>query len=326
MLEPCALADDSELAQALQTYLSCLDEGAVTLQTQPVISHRRTTHGSEKVMKWYTCCNEAALKDGGETLIAAVESCLQKTTLRPYFVFDGPANALLSYFRNRGVVVIQHHLSFFENLMQYKGSANIDYNWLLGNSLRFEIPKIEKEDDYILYTDTDVLFHGDIKLIPHSAPLAAAKEIIIEGDSIYEAERAFNAGVMFLNVAFMRSLHNLFQSLLIDIASGVLVNPWYDQGILNSVCQGLWLSLPQSLNCRPFYGCEGAPTISHFQFLKPHMITDCSTLVKPNRRNELLVRRGAASYTTLRKQVISLVTTQARAALLASCPTARLSM
>ncbi|MFH6782032.1 MULTISPECIES: glycosyltransferase [Methylobacterium] len=276
-------------------------------------------------MKWYTCCNEAALEAGGETLIAAVESCLRMTTLRPHLVYDGRANPLLSYLRDRGVVVIPHRLSFREQIENYRGQADIDYDWLLGNSLRFDIPNLEEEADNIIYTDTDVVFHRDVQLNPGSVPLAAAREIIIDGDLVRETERAFNAGVMLLNVAFMRSLHDVFRRLLIDIASGTLVNPWYDQGVLNSVCQGLWLPLPQSLNCRPFYGCEGPPAISHFQFLKPHMITDRSALVEPNPRGDVLLRRGSTAYAALRRTIIDLVTPQARSALLASCPTARLS-
>jgi hypothetical protein len=276
-------------------------------------------------MKWYTCCNEVALERGGETLIAAVESCLRRTALKPHLVFDGPPNALLSYFRQRGVIVIPHRLSFGAQLSQHRGAANIDYDWLLGNSLRFEIPLIEDEADYVLYTDTDVLFHDDLQLNPGSVPLAAVREIVIDGDLVQETDRAFNAGVMLLNVAFMRNLHDVFRRLLIDIASGAHANPWYDQGVLNSVCQGLWLPLPQNLNCRPFYGCEGAPTISHFQFLKPNMITDQHALVTPNARNELLLRRGATAYASLRQHVIDLVTPEARAALLSACPAARLS-
>ncbi|SFU49556.1 hypothetical protein SAMN02799631_00944 [Methylobacterium sp. 174MFSha1.1] len=276
-------------------------------------------------MKWYTCCNEAALEAGGETLIAAVESCLRSTSLKPHLVYDGPDNALLSYFRDRGVVVILHRLSFSAELDRHRGIAAINYNWLIGNALRFDIPKIEKDDQFILYTDTDVVFHQDIELGGLSAPLAAVKEIIIQGDVMHEADRAFNAGVMVMNVVFMRSLYDIFRQSLIDIASGKLVNPWYDQGVLNSICQGLWLPLPQNLNCRPFYGCEGSPTISHFQFLKPHMITGRSELVDPRPRDEALLRRGAPAYATLRQEVIDLVTPQARAALLSACPTARLS-
>ncbi len=276
-------------------------------------------------MKWYTCCNEAALEAGGETLIAAIESCLRSTSLKPHLVYDGPDNALLSYFRNRGVVVILHRLSFFTELNRYRGIVSIDYNWLIGNALRFDIPKIENDAQFILYTDTDVVFHRDVRFESLSAPLAAVKEIIVQGDVMQETDRAFNAGVMVMNVAFMRSLYDVFRQSLIDIASGKLVNPWYDQGVLNSICQGLWMPLPQTLNCRPFYGCEGSPAISHFQFLKPHMITDRSELVNSKPREEVLLRRGASAYATLRQSVIDLVTPQARSALLSACPTARLS-
>jgi hypothetical protein len=55
------------------------------------------------------------------------------------------------------------------------------------------------------------------------------------------------------------------------------------------------------------------------------MITDQHALVTPNARNELLLRRGATAYASLRQHVIDLVTPEARAALLSACPAARLS-
>ncbi|MFE1600579.1 hypothetical protein [Methylobacterium sp. ID0610] len=275
-------------------------------------------------MKWYTCCNEAGLASGGECLIAAVESCLTRTRLKPHLIFDGPPNALMRHFERRGVTVVFRSLSFAPQIARNRGAAPIDYDWLLGNALRFDIPLVEAEDEVVLYTDTDVLFHREVALAPPPAPLAAIREILTD-DEVRETDRAFNAGVMLMNVKFMRSLHPVFERLLIDLSAGTYTNPWYDQGIMNSVCAGLWAALPQTFNCRPYFGCEGAPIITHFQFLKPNMMTGAGDLIRPDPRQEALLRRARPAYLAARRAVAALVSPEARSALLDACPAAVLS-
>lgn len=40
----------------------------------------------------------------------------------------------------------------------------IEYNRIFGTFMRMEIPVVEKEEKYVLYSDIDVIFNADILL------------------------------------------------------------------------------------------------------------------------------------------------------------------
>ncbi|MCJ2044485.1 hypothetical protein MKK58_08070 [Methylobacterium sp. J-078] len=265
-------------------------------------------------MKWYTCCNEVGLINGGDCLIAALASCRAKTNLIPHLLFDGRPNSLTEHFKQQGVKVLYQELSFKKSIENERGKARIDYNWLLANALKFDIACCETSDSHILYTDTDVLFHKDLLLNAPHPPLSAVNEIIIEKNTAFETRRAFNAGVMIMNVQFMKSLLPTFRIKCVELAQGRYVNSWYDQGILNSVCKGAWSTLPQEYNCRPFFGSAGDPIITHFQFVKPHNVTHDGKLIGLDSPAANLARTQIKTYTALKSQVEDYISTAARRA------------
>src|ERR1700712_5257208 len=109
-------------------------------------------------MKWYPSCNEEGLKAYGECLLVACRSCLAVTSLKPVLVYDGAPNAFTEHLASLGVTVLYRGLSFQPQLNASTGAANYDARWASAVFLRFDIPLIEQDDDYVLYADADVLF------------------------------------------------------------------------------------------------------------------------------------------------------------------------
>ncbi|CDM04025.1 hypothetical protein BN890_15990 [Bacteroides xylanisolvens SD CC 1b] len=44
--------------------------------------------------------------------------------------------------------------------METELGKDIEYSRIFGTFMRMEIPIIEKEDEYVLYTDMDIIFNG----------------------------------------------------------------------------------------------------------------------------------------------------------------------
>src|SRR5574344_2144921 len=112
-------------------------------------------------MKWYFACNDKS-EEFYPLIKAAVNSALANTTLQPNFIFDGEENELTSWLRKKGVNIIFHRVSFFDTLKTFYDEKLL--NIASGAFLRCDIPLIEKEDDFIIYTDCDILFLKDFKL------------------------------------------------------------------------------------------------------------------------------------------------------------------
>jgi len=220
-------------------------------------------------MKWYTCCNEKGIELGGECLIAAVHSCLQNTSLTPHLVYSGRDNSFIRYLSSLGVKIFFHRSSFKNAIDAASPRQGFNKDWAAGNFLRFDIPLLEETDDYVLYTDTDVVFCSDILSLPRPGVIAAANEFLIDAKEIKEHTEIFNAGVMILNMPILRHLHRSILDLTVanDFERGAA--GWYDQGILNGLFAGHRVQLPPEMNWRPFTKISPRPTIIHFHYLKP---------------------------------------------------------
>ncbi len=280
-------------------------------------------------MKWYTCCNEHGLQVGAEWLVAAVESCLARTSLKPHLVYSGRENALTSHLRQRGVVIIPHTLSFEPAIRAASPRAGFDKNWAAGTFLRFDIPLIEHDDDVVLYTDTDVIFQDEIAAPDMKGALAGANEYEINPLEVLETPRAFNAGVLFLNIPVMRRLHKVVVDFTIadDCAKGAL--GWYDQGILNMLFREHRVVVGQEYNWRPFARLTAAPRIVHFHLLKPTQLAAVWRGEQP--RPEIppsylpLLERAGDQYAAAVRWYREFISPEARAVVRQAFPTAPLS-
>ena len=163
-------------------------------------------------MKCYICLTDSIVnrKDYFNMLKVTLISARKNTSLRLICLYDGkigdPVYNLLKDFK---VEIIIHELPYKKELMEIYShewmetelGKDIEYSRIFGTFMRMEIPIIEKEDEYVLYTDMDIIFNDDILLkdLPHPAYLAAAPEF--ERDT--KRMSYFNAGILVMNIQGM---------------------------------------------------------------------------------------------------------------------------
>src|SRR5574344_1550027 len=149
-------------------------------------------------MKWYFALSEDS-DDFKRYALAAVRSCKENTNLSPHCLFDGEPCEFTDELEELGVKVIFHRVKFYNKLTQFF-SANC-LNVPSGAYLRCDIPVIEKEDDFVLYTDCDVLFLKDFDWDVKPEYFACSAQ-----SNRYNFHD-FNTGVMVMNVKKLRESH-----------------------------------------------------------------------------------------------------------------------
>lgn len=227
-------------------------------------------------MKCYICLTDSIVnrKDYFNMLKVTLISARKNTSLRLICLYDGkigdPVYNLLKDFK---VEIIIHELPYKKELMEIYShewmetelGKDIEYSRIFGTFMRMEIPIIEKEDEYVLYTDMDIIFNDDILLkdLPHPAYLAAAPEF--ERDT--KRMSYFNAGILVMNIQGMRIKYQQFVEMMKKrqrSTSGL-----FDQGYLNELCFKDMEILPIEYNWKPYWGINGNAKLIHFHGMKP---------------------------------------------------------
>ena len=112
-------------------------------------------------MKWYFALSGTSLSPDdiyANCIRAAVRSAVRNTTLIPNLIFDGPKNDFIRELEDCGVTIIYHRSRLYDTFCSaYQENLPLQ-RIAAGAYLRVDIPLIETEEDYVLYTDCDVLF------------------------------------------------------------------------------------------------------------------------------------------------------------------------
>lgn len=212
--------------------------------------------------KWYFCSNLRGLELGMESTEVALRSCLERTTLEPHLLYSGPDHAALEWLAARGVTIHRHELSFEQSLVDYYGER-FDRN--SGHWLRLEIPLVEERDEFVLYTDLDVMFLTE--------PDTSARPRTIAGcpDLNNHEPVSFNSGVMMLNVHELRRQWPQLRSAICDLLRIGSVGDSHDQLFYAVAFATTREPLNPLLNHRVTQGVNPAAQIVHFQKPpKPH--------------------------------------------------------
>ena len=216
-------------------------------------------------MKWYFCIESIGIMKFRQYIQAAVISCRQNTTLKPICLWYDPNGRIdietLDFFMKHGVEVIFRESRVYQAALR-DGTINPTH-FTSGSFLRFDIPLIEEEDDFVLYTDGDVMFKTDIDL-SHLRPrqFAAAPEFL-QDNWWY-----FNSGVMLMNIKEMRRTSDaLLDATIARMRSGFGTN--HDQADMNGFYFEQWDRLPIEYNWKPYWGVSDQAKILHFHGPKP---------------------------------------------------------
>lgn len=215
-------------------------------------------------MKWYFAINAASLEKDARyewCVDVAVLSALQHTSLHPYLLFNGEPCAFTQRLQRLGVTVVFHRSSLFDAITIARPG---DIGWQTiahGAFLRIDIPQLDLESDFVLYTDCDVMFQREPTLAGiEPRYFAVAPEFTI-GDYVN-----MNTGVMLINLAGMRSIAAEFDGF---IRGGLANFPAYDQGALREFFRDKYDHLSERLNWKPYWGGNPDAEIIHFHGPKP---------------------------------------------------------
>lgn len=204
-------------------------------------------------------------------------------SLIPFFIFAGNPKDIPSWFANfdNYVTIVNHNLSFYEMLR--KKGVNPKYSVQHGSYIRLDISNIlpkmlphlrnasNVDTNYVLYTDTDVMFYADINscLLKKPAIIAMGPEI--------ERNSSTNSGVMFMNVSAMGKE---LPSLLKFAAARRWAFRTYDQQLILDYKWSKDIEqIGDEFNWKGYWGDipeNNAPIrIFHFHGLKPGQCLEC---------------------------------------------------
>jgi hypothetical protein len=215
-------------------------------------------------MRWFFALNEASTSfwDYANLVQVAVHSARRNTTLEPVCLYDGTDNLLTAWLQAAGVTIIRRRTFLHEWVTDLPPIPR-------GAYLRLEIPAVCHEhgwaDEFVLYTDCDVVFRGDPapRLAALTPPFFAAAP---ESDPTDFAR--FNSGVMWINVAGLAAEADALRATIKAHLSEAIAPP-YDQAALQRHFADRTDPLPVELNWKPYWGESAEAEIVHFHGPKP---------------------------------------------------------
>ena len=102
--------------------------------------------------------------------IAVITAKKTNPSIKPIFILDGEIDSNIDELIQMGVQIVEHRVKFYDSLKEHYGDNTTAY----GAFLRVDIPIICEQlninEDYVLYTDNDVMFMSDISEITENKP------------------------------------------------------------------------------------------------------------------------------------------------------------
>lgn len=216
-------------------------------------------------MKWYFASNSES-KTYVPTIKAMVISALRNTTLEPYFIYDGQEDELTNWLKERGVVVIFHRSNLYPVLEKHYDKPALKI--ASGAFLRCDIPIIEKNDEFVLYTDCDVLFLKDVR----AEQLPQPKYFSCSSQFKKKDFVDFNTGVMLMNVRELSKTYTAFKKFIENNLPKLYV---FDQSAYQLFYCGKNTPLDTKFNHKPYWGIDDEAVIVHYHGPKPvHFSTE----------------------------------------------------
>lgn len=219
-----------------------------------------------KIKKWYFSINESGIPFYEHMIRCAVLSALKNTDLLPNCIYHGDDVPFLDWLRAIGVNVIRHKSSIYDAIKNASDTPKWNKKTAEGAYLRIDIPLIEEEEDYVLYTDCDVVFIKEIA--DYGEPpefFSAAPEFGMDSWAYC------NTGVLILNVKALRKSHEEFSNFCRNNLTTIpeMGVGHYDQAALNIFYKNKWSKLPLRMNWKPYWGYSDEAEIIHFHGPKP---------------------------------------------------------
>lgn len=239
-------------------------------------------------MKWYFACNDKS-PDFFPLIKAAVNSVKKHTDLEPHFIYDGEENELTQWLKEHRVKIIHHRVSFYDALEKHYDTKILAI--ASGAFLRCDIPIIETEEEFVLYTDCDVLFLKDIKSdfkLEYNPKYFACSTQFTKNNFT-----DFNTGVMLMNVKQLRKSHQQFCNFIVKNLD--ILNT-FDQSAYQIFYSGKNTNLPTIYNHKPYWGVDENAVILHFHGCKPTTFTSDEALKNLPYMHYQLYKKNPKAY------------------------------
>lgn len=208
-------------------------------------------------MKVYFALNEGGTR--GDIALhtkIAVLTVAKNTNLRPVLMYTGERNNFTRWLEDHGVEVRDSDLPYLPLIRRLSDEGRYHMH-SVGHWLRTNVTIEEKEDEYVLYTDIDVLFRAEPQIVERPRTFSAAPEFKKDGWNY------FNAGVMFINVPSLRKTYQEFEEYLKKNIEEKTTG-FHDQIAYNEYYRGEWDKLPVEMNWKPYWGKNDKADIVHF--------------------------------------------------------------
>lgn len=210
-------------------------------------------------MKWYFGIDEAgSLSETGEDAKTAVRSAAALGQLQPHLLYYGARNPFTAWMQDHGVTVIDTEPAFFDTINATQ-QAGIYHAHSIGHWLRAVIPAIEQTDEFVLYTDCDIIFLNPVNWSAIRPRILAAAPEFRRDNWNY-----FNAGVMLINVPALRHTYPDFEALIRARMNDTGYYNYDDQFAFNEAYRGHWEQLSPLLNWKPYWGFTPQAALLHF--------------------------------------------------------------
>jgi lipopolysaccharide biosynthesis glycosyltransferase len=214
-------------------------------------------------MYWFACVNDNS-PFHRDMYIVALKSSIKNTKLKPIIIYDGNNEQFQKEVADLGGKVINHVLSF-SNKPGFTNRTQQWQNTARGAYLRTDIPLICKQhnitDNYVLYTDTDVIFLKDVE--PELSALTPRYFAVCPEFKKTEWSY-FNSGVMLINLKNMTEIYNEFLEYMEQKGYLFKMSKNYDQAALNEFFEKTYERLPLKFNHKPYWGIDNTASIIHY--------------------------------------------------------------
>ncbi len=224
-------------------------------------------------MKWFFALSEASFghpdHDWIDLIRAAVASARANTSLEAHFVYDGRPGDFTEYLIAQGVTVHHHRLTYLGNIEQRWAALGLPPDparlaIIAGAYLRTDIPRFGLSDEYVLYTDCDVIFRSNPAVEQFRPAFFACAPQRLKDDPT-----DLNSGVMLMNVPAMLDEVANFAHYIVNNFERFSA---FDQDALGEYYVGRYSTLPLTLNWKPYWGSNPAAEIIHFHGPKPGVV------------------------------------------------------
>lgn len=228
-------------------------------------------------MKWFFAINDASRRFElySQLIKVAVYTANHNTSLEPFCIYDGKENDLTAWLRKNHVKIIFHRTPHYQKLQTIGGS-----HFTIGSGafLRVEIPQIIAingiEDEYVLYTDADVMFMKDVT---EDFKDINCEYFAVAPEKDYDSRDTMNTGVMYMNTKKLLECHQEFNQ-FISKRLRLLCKKAFEQGAYNIFFKGKWDWLDATLNWKHYWHKSEPAKIIHFHGLKPNQFEFSQTI------------------------------------------------